>query len=485
MKTLTLAIVLTCPGVLLAQPKESPTLAITNVTLIDCTGAKPQLDMTVIVVGNRITEIGKSDRVTIPANAKQIKGEGKYLIPGLWDMHVHLEEQFLPQFVANGVTGVRHMFSRPAFPSLPVRDWRKDIESGRIIGPRIVATSKALDGLNGEGPVIPGSAVLVQTPEEGRKAVADLRANGDDFVKVYPFLKREVYFAILEEAARGPKKLAVSGHVPHAISAAEASDHGQKSFEHCYGIVIGCSKDEDKLRKDLVARIEKGALANDTLDATGAWRTQVKALDGFDAEKAEALFKKLAKNESWQVPTLVTRRSWSSLNDPKFTDDPRKKLLPLKVKIAWSVDRNNPGKYPVLGIELSAKDIEQQKLLFEEHLRLTKLMHAAGVRFLAGTDTPVPYCFPGSGLHDELELFVRAGLTPADAILTATRNPAEYLGRIKELGTIERDKLADLVLLDANPLDDIQNIRKIHAVVQNGRFLPKETLDKLAQGRQP
>jgi imidazolonepropionase-like amidohydrolase len=138
-----------------------------------------------------------------------------------------------------------------------------------------------------------------------------------------------------------------------------------------------------------------------------------------------------------------------------------------------------------LGITLEPKDIEYQKLLFEGHLKLVRDMHKAGVKLLAGTDTPVPYCFPGSGVHDELELFVQAGLTPREALQTATRNPAEYLGQLAHLGTVEVGKLADLVVLDANPLDDIRNIRKIHAVVVGGNLLPKATVQRLAQGRKP
>ncbi|MBA4189597.1 MAG: hypothetical protein C0467_16550 [Planctomycetaceae bacterium] len=506
MKTYVSALLLLFPAVASSQPKDAPApLAITGVTIIDGTGAAPQADMTVLVVGDRITEIGKTARVVIPEGARQIKAEGKFLIPGLWDMHTHLEKEFLPQFIAHGVTGVRHMFSRPGvpgFPSPPVRDWMKEIEAGRMVGPRIVATTRMLDGLNGTSPVIPGSALAVKTPEEGRAAVAQIQRAGEDFIKVYPFLKPDVFFAILDEANRGPNKIPVSGHVPHAVSAADASDRGQKSMEHLYGVVLGCSKNEDQLRKELIALMGAGAMVKDTLDAAAAWRVQVKGLDTYDEAKADELFIKFVKNGTWQVPTLVTRRVWASLNDPKFTDDPRKKTLLPRMRLAWMATqaestvvvrifgaqvtvKNVEKRFPILGIWLSDRDVEQQRLLFEGHLRLVKAMHKAGVKILAGTDTPVPYCFPGSGVHDELELLVKAGLTPAEALQTATRHPAEYLDRLKDLGTLERGKLADMVLLDANPLDDIRNVRKVHAVMLNGRLFEKEVLAKLTDGRQP
>jgi len=506
MKTYAIALLLLFPAVAASQPKEAPVpLAITGVTIIDGTGGAAKPGMTVLITGDRITEIGKTARVAIPEGARQIKAEGKFLIPGLWDMHTHLEKEFLPQFVAHGVTGVRHMFSRPGvpgFPSPPVRDWTKEIDAGRMIGPRIVATTRMLDGLNGPAPVIPGSALAVRTPEEAREGVARMRKDGEDFIKVYPFLKPDVYFAILEEAARGPNKIPVSGHVPHAVRAADASDRGQKSMEHLYGVLFSCSKDEDKLRKELIALMDAGAMVKDTLDAAAAWRLQVKALDSYDDAKADALFAKFVKNGTWQVPTLVTRRVWASLDDPKFTDDPRKKTLLPRMRFAWMATQNETTlkvrifgaevkvkqvekKFPILGIWLGEGDVEQQRILYEGHLKLVKAMNKAGVKILAGTDTPVPYCFPGSGVHDELELLVKAGLTPAEALQTATRNPAEYLDRLKDLGTIERGKLADMVLLDANPLDDIRNVRKVHAVVQGGRLIEKAALARMIDSRKP
>jgi imidazolonepropionase-like amidohydrolase len=505
MKTLAVALLLALPSLAVAQAKPTPPLVITGVTVIDCTGAAPQQDMTVILTGDRITEIGKTGKVAVPEGAQVLKAEGKFLIPGMWDMHAHIEKEFLPQFVANGVTGVRHMFSRPGVPGLPspnVREWQKDIEAGKVVGPRIVATTQMLDGLNGRAPVIPGSAVAVRTPDEARAAVAQMKKNGEEFLKVYPFLTPEAFFAILDEAAKGPTKLAVAGHVPHAVSAADASDRGMKCFEHCYGVLFSCSKDEARLRKELVAIMAEGGMVRDTLDAAAAWRLQVKALDSYDDATAAALFKKFVANGTWQVPTLVTRRVWASLDDPKFTDDPRKRTLLPRMRLAWGAlqaesvvtvrifgavvkVKETEKRFPILGIWLTARDIEQQRILFEGHLKLVGAMHKAGVKLLAGTDTPVPYCFPGSGVHDELELFVKAGLTPAEALQTATRNPAEYFDRLKDLGTVERGKLADLVLLEANPLDNITNVRKVHAVVQNGRLFEKPALANMADGRQP
>ncbi len=485
MRWFTTLMVWAIPTVVLAEPPA--TIVITGVTVIDGTGAAPQPQSTIIITGDRITQIGKTGEVKIPDGARVIAAEGKYIIPGLCDMHTHVEaEALLPMYVGNGVTGVRHMFTgSPLFP--PIKRWQKEVEEGTRIGPRIVACLKPIDGLIGEKPAASGRPIIVTNEKEAREAVRQLREESNDFVKVYSSLKPEAFFAILDEAARGPQPLAVAGHVPHMVSATEASDRGMKSMEHSYGILLCCSKDEEKLRKQLVASMTDDLMGKDTLDATGGWRVQVKALDSYEERKAADLFRKLVRNKTWVVPTLICRRTWASLNDPTFTSDARKKFLPFHVSTTWTmIVRDGDLRLPLFGaISLSAEDIANQKLLYEGHLKLVGAMNKAGVKLLAGTDSPVPFCFPGSGVHDELELLVKAGLTPAEALKTATLNPAEYLGRLKDLGTIEKGKLADLVLLDADPLKDIKNIRTIHAVMLGGRYFPQADVEKLARGRRP
>ena len=462
-------------------------VAVTGVTVIDVAAGRTLPDQTVVVTGDRIAEVGKADAVAVPPGATVVDGKGKFLIPGLWDMHAHVEaEATLPLFVGNGVTGVRHMFTgSPLNP--PVKQWGKEVEAGKRVGPRVVATTRAIDGLNGEKPAAAGSPLVATTPDEARAAVRAVRDAGDDFVKVYPFLKPDVYNAVLDEAAKGPRKLPVAGHVPHLVSATDASDRGQKSMEHGYGVLLCCSRDEEKLRKELAAAVAGGAMAKDTLDATGAWRIQVKAMDSYDERKAAALYAKFVKNGTWQVPTLISRKTWAYLDDPKFTDDPRKDYLPLHVRSTWLQRAKGGGvQLPLFGdIKLSPDDVANQKLLFDAHLKFVGAMHKAGVKILAGTDSPVPYCFPGSGVHDELELLVKAGLKPADALRAATLGPAEYLDRLNDLGTVEKGKLADLVLLGADPLADIANVRKIHAVLLGGRVFPKAAVEKMQRGQKP
>src|SRR5579859_7487065 len=214
--------------------RDAKTLAITHVTVIDVTGAAPQPDMTVIVRGGRIAEIKNSSRKT-PKDAQIVDGHGKFLIPGLWDMHVHTnfgdwlpggKEIILPLFVANGITGVRDMGGDLRL----VKEWRDQIEAGTTLGPRMVISGPMIDGAP---PHFPAS-VPVSTAADARKAVDDLKQGGADFIKVQSYIPRDAYFAVAEEAKK--QGMTFVGHVPDAIRASEASNDGQKSIEHYTGI---------------------------------------------------------------------------------------------------------------------------------------------------------------------------------------------------------------------------------------------------------
>jgi imidazolonepropionase-like amidohydrolase len=446
------------PGLPAAQsePKPPAQVAITQVTVIDATGAPARPDMTVVISRDRITDLGKAGRVVIPPKARRVDGKGKFLIPGLWDMHVHAFDRrmFFPLFLANGVTGVRDMFD----PYMQFKEWRKEITAGKYLGPHLVGAGPLVDGPN---PFWPGSLVA-RDAAEGRKAVGTIKRRGADFVKVYSKLPRAAYFAIAAEARK--QGIPFAGHVPEAVSAAEASDAGQKSMEHLYGIALACSTHEKELRHDLV-----GALAKPDNQAVrfAMIRANARAGESYDAKKAAALFARFAKNGTWQCPTLPVLRSLASLGDKDFTSDPRVKYVsPFIRQALW-------------GRKFPADVLGNNRRVFRRALRLVGAMHKAGVGILAGTDTPNPYCFPGFSLHDELALLVQAGLTPMEALQCATRNPAKFLGKSATLGTVEKGKLADLVLLDANPLEDIRNTRKIGAVVLGGQVLARAELQKM------
>ncbi len=463
-KMLTVLLLLLLPALSLAQANETskpPAIAFAHATVIDMTGAAARPDMTVVIVGDRITEIGKSDKIKPPKDALVVDARGKFLIPGLWDMHVHEwdKNMFFPLFIANGITGVRDMFG----PILSIKQWRKEMEEGTTLGPRIVAAGQIVDGPK---PIWPGS-LAVSNADEGRKAVMTLKQDGSDFVKVYNLLPRDAYFAIAEEAKR--QGMVFAGHVPTSITAAEASDAGQKSIEHLTGILLACSAREDEIRKEVVARSQGGIASL----ITSFMSDQVKALDSFDDKKAARLYARFVRNKTWMSPTLTVLRSIAFIGDEDFRNDARLNYIPEYI-------RNSLWGQTAFGLNTRTPDTNASaKRVFQKQLEMIGAMKRAGVEFIAGTDTPNPYVFPGFSLHDELALMVQAGFTPLEALQAATRNAAKYLGRLDSSGTVEKGKLADLVLLDANPLADIGNTKQIRAVMTGGRLVEKAALDEM------
>lgn len=423
-----------------------PTIAITHVSVIDVTRGQVAKNQNVILSGGKIAEVSSRP---VPKGATVVNGTGKFLIPGLWDCHVHCwSKDLFPLFLANGVTGFRDMFG----PVKPIQGWRDEIEKGTLVGPRMVAAGRIVDGPK---PIWPGS-VAVSTADDGRKAVETVQKEGSDFVKVYSLLPRDAYFAIAEETKK--RKMPFAGHVPNSVTAREASEAGQKSFEHLYSVLQGCSSREAELAK--------------ATDWTRTQRTDA-LIQSFDEGKARELFQTFKKNGTWQCPTMVVLNAMANLDDPKFRDDPRKAYLSPFVTATWDPTKDFRLK------ALKPEDFAAMRKRFVKEQELVGAMAKAGVLFLAGTDTPNPFCFPGFSLHDELAFFVKCGMTPGQALQTATINPARYFGWEKTMGTVEKGKVADLVLLDANPLADIKNTTKIASVFMRGQYLGRAALDKM------
>jgi imidazolonepropionase-like amidohydrolase len=461
------ALILIAGLALLATPVAAePALAITHVAIVDVTGGPLQRDMTVIVQDGRITKIGRSAKLRPPKDAHSVDGSGKFLIPGLWDMHTHVVEVapvYVPVMVANGITGVRNMH---AVSMQAVNDLRSQIASGQRLGPRIVANGPLVDGPDSSWP----TAVKVATAAEGRKAVADLQAQGADFIKVYSFLPREAYFAIADEArSRG---LPFAGHVAQSITVEEASNAGQRSIEHLDGVLRACTRDGDAVTADFIA-------------ASKLWRSPATSAEGearmiavngrilalYDPVVAQGLFDTFKRNGTWQTPTLVTAYINAHRGEAAVREAPELRYVYAAQRKAWS------------GLPApSAAWTESALATLAANQRLVGALQRAGVGLLAGTDVGGALITPGFSLHQELALMVEAGLTPLQALQAATLNPARYLGLTDQMGTIAAGKAADLVLLDANPLDDIANTRRIRAVVLRGAYLSRGDLDRLLAG---
>ncbi|MHB8501617.1 MAG: amidohydrolase family protein [Candidatus Acidiferrales bacterium] len=448
-----------------------PSLAITHVTLIDATGAAPKTDMTVFIADEKIAAIGPSKALLIPRRTTTLDATGKFLIPGLVDMHVHLtgageptgsREFILPLLLANGITTVRDMGGD--LDSLI--GLRHEIEDGQVQAPRIFFAGPYVDG----NPPFFQPSLVVANAAEAADDVNSLISRGADFIKAQSNLSRDAYFAIAAVCRR--EHVTFVGHVPDRVTAAEASDAGQKSIEHLTGVLRACSNDEPLLiRKQFAAGPKKGTTGQ-SRDRELAWQSEL--LESYSDEQAAALMAKFIHNQTWQVPTLILLRN-DAYPTPE-TDpsrDPRRKYIPLQVLANWERGARDRDK------GATPQEFALRTSLMQASLRIVGKMNAAGVPIMAGTDTTAPYVFPGASLHEELALLVQAGLTPIQALEAATKLPAEFLGKLKTQGTIEEGKFADLLLLDADPLADIHNTALIRAVILRGKLLDRNVLDEL------
>ena len=442
---------------------ETLELALTHVTVIDPAAASSRSNQTVVIAGNRISRI---DSESPPKSANVIDAKGKFLIPGLCDMHVHLagvsadprwsKETLLPLLIANGVTTVRDMggdFSA-------IQDWRQEIHDGNLIGPRIYAPGPMLDGGKSDPPALLG----INNPDEGRSAVRDLKGKGVDFIKVLSRLDRESYFAIADESKK--EGLTFVGHVPSSLGAAEVSEAGQKSIEHIFysDLAFACSTRESELR-------QKSAAARASRDSAGAAAARDEANGSFSLEKAKALWRTFVRHHTWVVPTLVAIKTIGQQRELAQHQPVELAYLPAKIRQSWS--------QPEIEKTLPADVAKWYRAQFQNDLKLAKSMHSAGVEMMAGSDSLDPFNFPGPSLHEELQLLSQIGLSPMEALQAATSTPAKFLNAGGEWGSIQPGKVADLVLLDANPLDAIANTRKISAVIVGGDFLGRPQLETM------
>ena len=422
-----------------------PSIAITRVSVIDGDAPSPRTDQTVVIDGNRIVRVGASGSVAVPPGARIVDGRGKFLLPGFWDMHVHTAisggRDLLSLYVANGVTGVRDM----AGDWDTLKSWRSEIGRGQLVGPRIIASGPYLEG--GDVPI---PHLLARNAVEASAGVDSLIALGVDFIKVHSQLNAESYFAIARRARE--RGVVFAGHVPRVVGSAAASDSGQKSIEHLLGIPAECTP------ADSVALAPRYTVQG--------------ALGRCSSEDLAPLYEKFVRNGTYVTPTFTAQVEVAVWPTRAVPGDSLAHYLPKAVRDYVAQIFPMPDSIPPNADSVG-------RAMLEKRLRQVSAMQRAGVHILAGTDAPLRNSPPGFGLHEELALLVSGGMAPFEALRSATLEPARYFGMLDSLGTIAPGKLADLLLLDANPLQDIRNTRRISAVVANGRLYAGAARERL------
>jgi imidazolonepropionase-like amidohydrolase len=447
-----------------AAAKEHADLIIRHATIVDVAGARLIADQTVATKGDVIVAVGGDAEVVEAWSAGRIiDGSQRFLIPGLWDMHVHfgggpalVEENkaLLPLYVAHGITTVRD-----ASGDLPddVLAWRGEIASGKLFGPTLLSSGPKIEGIKPiwKGTIETGSEADVDA------AVTKLTGLGVDFVKITDStMKPDLFlYAIRKVRAAG---LRVSGHIPLALTVDQAVDAGISSIEHIgYAYKAGV-KDEAAIAADFAAgRIDR-AEAYRRIDA------------GFDPETAMAAYRKLAAKGVFVTPTLNGSRVIAYLDRDDHKDDDYLGLIGpgLRATYQWRIDR---------AAKADAAGIAARHAEYEHEASVLPMLQKAGVTIMAGTDAGFlnSFNYPGIALHQELGIFVDKGLTPAQALVSATRAGPAWFGKLDHYGAVETGKAADLVLLDRNPLEDIAATRAIRAVVLRGAAYDRAALDKM------
>ncbi len=457
-------------------------LVLTNVTIVDTHTGKLLPGMSIAVDGGKITRIGKAGTLIAAGSARRVDGHGKFVVPGFWEMHGHVVDSpdsadNLALMLANGVTGLRQMSG-----SDTLLEQRKN-------GTLMPATDTP------ELLAMPGSILLRGNAATVPIAIAEVdkqKAEGADFIKTID-VTPPVFFAALAEATR--QGMIYDGHLSPGVDPVKASDAGMRVIEHLgpqETLMISCSTDEDAIRQAMAARaaaaagapkppaqsaLSKNATSNPILmralaDPTALTRIQ-HVIDTYSEEKCRKLAETFAKNRTWQVPTLIRLRTSEFGDDPLYRNDPNLRYVQPSTRQLWdSISQQ-------FAARMTPADKETLKQMFALQMKMAKLFGDSGVPMLAGSDYGGMWLVAGFSLHQEFDLLAQAGFTPLQVLQMTTLDGARLLDREATAGSVEQGKDANLVLLDGNPLDDVQNLHKIFGVVRAGNFYSKDALDSL------
>ena len=454
----------------------SGSVVIQNITTIDAVNGVHE-NRDVFIREGKIVRVGETEDLSTVENVEIIDGSGKYLIPGLWDTHVHFSfnEDLTPAmfdlFLIYGITSVRDTGAEIGY----VKDWKDRALANPLEAPRVMIAGPLLDGMpnvyDGSSPWRPLLSEGYATVDEVTEGIYRLDSIGVDLLKAYEMLTPEQF----REVTRLGKELGlkVTGHVPLSMDVISASNAGLNSMEHLRNLELSSASNSDELLEERLQMLLEGKD-----DEGGDLRARIHsaqrevAILNYDDQKNDEVLRVLAQNETWQIPTLALNLGATEMHytEAEWLDTFR--YLPKVVEEGWRESAAARA-----DSEVTPFRAQQSEWL----LNMTGKIHRARIEIMAGTDTPIGLLTPGKSLHRELLLLVEAGLTPMEALKTATLNPARYFGLEDELGTIETGMWADLIMLNSNPLEDIRNSKEIYTVIRQGNVLDQNRLNQIKE----
>ncbi|MBS1606845.1 MAG: amidohydrolase family protein [Bacteroidetes bacterium] len=443
-------------------------LVITNASIVDITNGKILSNRLLAISGDTILAVDDTKKATAYKAEKYLDAKGKYVMPGLWDMHVHFRggdstiaanKALLRLFLAYGVTTVREC-GGDITPS--VMTWRKQTARGQLDGPRIFTSGPKLDGPN----AVWAGSIPVVTPADVTAALDSLQKIHADFVKIYDSrISGDAYLEIIRQAKR--RHMKVTGHMPFTVELKEAAGLGMDGSEHLYYVFKACSSKEDSITDEIRRR-------EHTDHPIGLFGALPALFSTFDSSKADRLFKYLAEKHFSITPTLFISKTLSGIKGDDHSNDSLLAYIDPKIQATYRGRVNGARRQSDSATRFTKK---YQALCAS----LVPKMYAAGVNIVAGSDCGAfnSYVYPGSSIHEEIKLLAASGLTPAQALRTATANGPKFFGLAGFFGSLQQGKCSDMVILERNPLEDISAIDRIDAVLSHGRLYSKSDLDAL------
>jgi hypothetical protein len=439
---------------------------LTNVTLVDVETGTLAAGQSVLIEGNRIADLGTN--IPVPVGTPELDARGAYLIPGLWDSHIHIfssptePDSALPLYLINGVTGIRDMGA--LWPITEQLALQARIEAGETLGPRLVLSGAWVDASPGSWP----GMFLADTPEDARAVVARIAAEGWAAVKAYSMLDEPTYLALADAADEAG--LPFVGHIPERVALGTALAAGQVGIEHFGRVTMACATAEAQMLAALRDVMATGA-DREGIFAVMAARNRI-VLESWNEDLCHQVLARMATARMHVSPTLVVAGFY--VGDRPADDAPRVRMLPPDVRAAWS----GPD-FRLDAMTDEVRALASQSIALDHRTFL--MAQRAGVPILASTDASFanPWLFHGFSLLDELDLYVEIGLTPREALFTAIVAPPRFFGLGDQDGTTAPGRRADLVLLDDNPLEDLATLRRPMAVIVGGRMLDRAALNEM------